>query len=101
MPCPPEIARILAQILSIGLLRARASGWNHDSDRCAIEADHLHNLPALLVDYDPALLHYYWNAERVGFMQRSACDEIAAFQPLWNALAEQIGAARGEEATTR
>src|ERR1043166_741489 len=44
MQCPPEIAEIVTQIISMGLLRIRASGWSGNADRCAIEADHLHNL---------------------------------------------------------
>jgi hypothetical protein len=88
MRCPPEIASIISGILSAGLLRIRAFGWNENAERCAVEADHLHNLPALLTDYRPELLDYYWRAERVGFMQRCSHDDLVEFEPLWNALAE-------------
>ena len=83
MQCPQEIAAILGKILSAGLLRIRALGWNQNPDRCAIEADHLHNLPALLTNYRPELLDYYWRAERAGFVKASSCAEIAEFEPLW------------------
>jgi hypothetical protein len=36
------------QILRIGLLRIRAFGEEGLADRCAIEADHLHNLPEIV-----------------------------------------------------
>jgi hypothetical protein len=91
MRCPPKIAEILAELLSTGLLRIRALGWSRNADRCAVEADHLHNLPRLLADYKPEMLDFYWNTERAAFMQHSSREEIAGFEPLWNELAEHVG----------
>jgi len=53
MTCPTEIAEILTEILRTGLLRIRALGWSGNAERCAIEADHLHNVPDLLAHYSP------------------------------------------------
>jgi hypothetical protein len=91
MQCPPEVSEILAKILSVGLLRIRALGWNRDAARCAVEADHLHNLPALLAAFNPELLDFYWRVERVAFIQCSSREEIAAFEPLWAALGDHVG----------
>lgn len=91
MQCPPQIATILCEILTVGLLHIRALAWNQNHERCAVEADHLHNLPGLLTNYRSELLEYYWQAERVSFVQASSHTEIAQFEPLWRALAEQIG----------
>jgi hypothetical protein len=88
MQCPPEIAEIVCEILRTGLLRIRAYGWDRNPERCAVEADHLHNLPGLLVDYKPELLDYYWRAERVGFIERSTPEDAKGFEPLWKALAK-------------
>ena len=85
MQCPPEIAEIVCEILRTGLLRIRALG---DADRCALEADHLHNLPDLLANYKPELLDYYWRVERVGFIARSTPADVQRFEPLWIALAK-------------
>jgi len=85
MKCPPEIAEIVCEILRIGLLRIRAFG---DGDRSALEADHLHNLPGLLANYQPELLDYYWRVERPSFVERSTAEDIQAFEPLWQALAK-------------
>jgi hypothetical protein len=63
MKCPEEVAESILEILRIGLLRARAAGWARDAERCALEADHLHNLPGLLADYTPERLRYYLEAE--------------------------------------
>jgi hypothetical protein len=87
MQCPPEIADILHEILRVGLLRIRAFGFAGDSGRCAIEADHLHNLPALLGDFRPESLDYYLNVERVCYSDQSDPDDVACFDSLWNSLA--------------
>jgi hypothetical protein len=87
MQCPPEIAEIVCEILQTGLLRIRALG---DAARCALEADHLHNLPGLLANYKPELLDYYWQVERVGFVERSTPEDIQGFEPLWKALAQHV-----------
>lgn len=86
MQCPPEIAAVITEILATGLLRIRALGWSGDAARCAVEADHLHNLPTLLHDFKPELLAYYWNAERAAFIERSSDEDAKIFQPHWNAL---------------
>lgn len=87
MTCPPEIADVVREILKTGLLRIRASAWSGDSRRCAIEADHLHNLPDLLADYSAERLEYYLEAERAGFVGQSTPEQAAAFEPLWKRLA--------------
>ena len=90
MQCTPEIAEIVCEILRIGLLRIRALGWDRNPGRCAIEADHLHNLPALIASFDLRRLEYYWDAERVSFIKQSRPEDVAVFEPLWKALAKHI-----------
>jgi hypothetical protein len=87
MRCPPEIAAILLGILRTGILRVRAMGWSQQADRCAVEADHIHNLPDLLNDYHPDRLRFYWETERTSFLQQSQHEEMGAFQLLWDRLA--------------
>jgi hypothetical protein len=89
MSCPPAIATILLEILQHGILRARAAGWSGDADRCAVETDHIHNLPALIEDYSPERLRYYWDAERVSFMSNCSADDVASWKPLWQRLQGQ------------
>jgi hypothetical protein len=83
MNCPPEIARILLEILGAASLRIRAAGWAGDASRCAVEADHIHNLPALLADYSGEGLAYYWQVEKPAFERQCGDGELAHFQPLW------------------
>jgi hypothetical protein len=92
MQCPPEIAKIVCEILTTGLLRIRAL---RDADRCALEADHLHNLPGLLANYKPELLDYYWQVERVAFIERTTSEDVQ-FKPLWSLLAKHVASPESE-----
>jgi hypothetical protein len=87
---------IVCDILRMGLLRIRALDWNQNPGRCAVEADHLHNLPGLLSSFKPELLDYYWNIERISFIQQSSRDDVAGFEPLWQSLAEHIHSGKDE-----
>jgi hypothetical protein len=84
MNCPPALAEIITAILRTGLLRIRNSG---DASRCSLEADHLHNLPALLTNFTPEGLQYYWEAERPAFLRQCPNGEATSFEELWRKLA--------------
>ena len=83
---PTDITRIVMEILKVGTLRIRALGWAGDARRCAIEADHLHNLPDLILAPSSAHLSYYWEAEKPAFEQASSEADLAMFRPLWDEL---------------
>ncbi len=82
MQCPQEIAEVLGQILHWGLLRIRTYS---NPRRSQVEADHLHNLPALLTKYSPDLLDYYWTVERPSYIARTM--DSQHYEPLWERLA--------------
>src|ERR1043166_5144996 len=46
---------------------------------------------ALLSAYRPGLLECYWHEERTAYVQRTSPDDLAAFEPWWNALGEFAG----------
>jgi hypothetical protein len=48
---PQPAIEAIAGILARSIVRIRASGWENDARWCAIEADHVHNLPDLIVDW--------------------------------------------------
>lgn len=99
MNCPSAVAEILLAILGQGVLQARAFGWSGDADRAAAEADHVHNLPALIAHYSPEQLDYYWTAERPSYLARARPEQAAPFRPLWEQLrphVETVLATRGE-----
>lgn len=97
MLCPREVADIIAEVLRTGLLRIRLSD---DARRSAVEADHLHNLPALLTDYRHELLDFYWRVERIAFIRDSSREDMASFEPLWAALAEHVAATKNDGVPT-
>jgi hypothetical protein len=87
MSCPPEIANILLNLITLGILRLRAHP--HDPNRCVIEADHIHNLPALIGNYSRSSLLYYWDVERPSFIKQiNQIPEAGsmAFEAFWDEL---------------
>jgi hypothetical protein len=87
-----EIRAVLLNLLSTGLLRVRASAWDGLIEKCALEADHLHNLPALVGSLNPATLRYYYEKERPRFMK--SVSNTAGFDADW----ERLGALLADSA---
>src|SRR3954467_11677357 len=92
MACPPEVSRIVLAMLQTGLLRIRSLAWSGEADRCAAEADHLHNLPSLLAGYSEELLYYYWDVERPAYMDQVPPDQLAQWEPHWQELRPHVEA---------
>jgi hypothetical protein len=92
MTCSTELAEILIEILTTGLLRIRALGWSGEAKRCAIESDHIHNVPDLLAHYSPERFDYYWNVERSSYINQTPVSELAVWEPLWRQLNEHLEA---------
>lgn len=64
-----ELREALTLLLEKCLLRIRGEAGKGDTESCRVEADHLHNIPRVLLDYQPGLLPYYWDAERLGYLE--------------------------------
>ncbi len=94
MSCPPEIAEVLLDVLAWGLVKIRHLGWAGQADRCAVEADHLHNLPRLLADYQPEGLLYYWDVERVCYIKIAPPEHLPAWESFWEQLEPHVEATR-------
>jgi hypothetical protein len=92
MHCPEDIRVIILEILRESVLRIRAAGWANDATRCAVLADHVHNLPELLLDYRPELLKYYWDATRPSFLKQCEGTRISleVFRALWDRLQDAM-----------
>lgn len=89
-PCPDDVRETVSEILSAGLLRLRTAAWSGDSRRCGVEADHLHNLPSLLGNFEPEKLMCYWHVEKPAFESASRCVSLEEFDPLWARLAPHV-----------
>lgn len=59
-------------------------GVTGHSEMCTVEADHLHNLPMLVLDPRLDLLSYYYNVERVTFLAQA--DYADQFNSDWDQL---------------
>ena len=72
--CPAEVADAITSILRESILLIRMAGSGDDADYCAVEANHIHNLPSLLRSYDRSRLERYlaWarTAYASGFQKR-------------------------------
>lgn len=82
MNCPPEIAEIILGLIQTALLRIRAQGWAGNSACCGAEADHVHNLPALLSNFSAELLQFYWEVERPAALREIGAEELRGYQEL-------------------
>jgi len=85
-PVEDEIRKLLLNILRTGILEIRAAGWDGKAALCAIEADHLHNLPGLIGNLKPEPLKYYFNVERLAYGTLS--NDTLKFASDWKRLEE-------------
>jgi hypothetical protein len=99
MECPVEILPLLTSIIQDGLLSIRVHGAAGRAERCAIEADHIHNLPHLIEDYRPELPEFYWNVERPAYLRASENADAEKFRRQWNGLAEFLEATSAARTT--
>jgi hypothetical protein len=76
-----QIRSILISLLKTGLLRIRALGFDGEAELCALEADHLHNLPDILQIPKTDLLAHYYNVHRPAFM--GLARDTSAFESDW------------------
>ena len=88
--CPDEVAQAVLEIIRWAVLSIRNAGWRGDAKYCAIEADHIHNLPSLLSDYQPDKLDYYLRIERPSYISQVR-EELSsvnaeAYQAQWQRL---------------
>jgi hypothetical protein len=91
MNCPTDVAREVARIVQIGVLRIRSLAASSDqARRCVYEADHIHNLPHLMIDYAPELLDFYWRVERPLLIRQLSSAECEAFRESWDRLAPLV-----------
>lgn len=92
--CSNELLAPLTQLLRIGLLRIRRAASEGDAALCMIEADHLHNLPALIEHFSDELLDFYLTVEWPAFLAQLErhvaaspnCRDVRQMEPLWAAL---------------
>ncbi len=86
---PADVREALAQILEIACLSIRVAARKGDVKYCAIEADHIHNLPDLLRKFDAAKLKYYLSVTRPSYIEalgQLPDTTVEPYQALWRQL---------------
>ena len=86
---PADVREALAQILEIAYLSIRVAARKGDAKYCAIEADHIHNLPELLRKFDAAKLKYYLTVTRPSYVEalsKLPGTTVEPYQPYWRQL---------------
>jgi hypothetical protein len=89
MNCPDEVAKTALEIIQNAILSIRFAAYRKHPDYCAIEADHIHNLPGLILNYRKEKLEYYLNIERQSYVERlKEMPDISseAFEEQWKKL---------------
>jgi hypothetical protein len=79
----------LISILYEAIVRIRHCGWCNLANQCAEEADHIHNIPGILLNPSVGQLKCYLKVEAVAF-RRVAGDTVFVFEPHWSVLEELL-----------
>lgn len=90
-PTDAEVKTAIARILSESLLRIRLQGALGDHRSCELEADHVHNLPNLLMNFSDELLAFYYNVERKQYLAQSRGKYPQSYDADWKTLAMRLG----------
>ena len=88
-----ERDEIYRQILHIGLNELRDAAVNGRIQYCAVEAEHLHNIPSLIGEPNELRHDYYFDAERAYYLERVERSEeiefmLGRYAELWQQLEE-------------
>ena len=90
MNTPPVVQASLLTILKIGLLNIRYYAGGKNLERCAIEANHLHNIPGLLQKFSIDLLKYYIDIERPQYVRETNDQVLEEIRGAWSELADWL-----------
>jgi hypothetical protein len=91
-----ERDQIYVQILHFGLLRLRDAACGGHVQYCAIEAEHLHNIPSLIDESNELRHQSYFEKERSYYLERvdrsipGVDFTLRRYEELWQQLAELI-----------
>lgn len=87
------IEELLLKIIEVGLLRIRVLGFDGRARECAVEADHLHNIPTAIMLHSDALVKAYIDTD-VPCLRSNCTWSLEEFAPLWQQLESAL---RGPE----
>jgi len=92
--CPEEVRETILEIIEVACLNIRVAGWGNHADYCAMEADHIHNLPSLLQKFRIEELRWYLDLQRNNYLHllQEHCPEYKgqSYDALWKKLEEAL-----------
>jgi hypothetical protein len=94
MNTPSIVQAALLTILKHGLLNIRYQAERKNCERCAIEANHLHNIPGLLENFSVDVLRYYLDLERPQYVRETNDQVLAQIRSAWVELADWLSEQR-------
>ena len=74
------------EIIERGVLNIRTLLARGDVGQAAVEANHIHNLPALLRGEQGQSEDVYWDVARTGYLRDSKPGWPSAFRDMWESL---------------
>ncbi len=89
-----HIHGLYLQVLRTAVLNIRLLGEQGRAKQCAIEADHVHNIPELLQTGNPGMEQYYWDVERTNCLRQADPVLASIFKPLWDQIEESRESAK-------
>ncbi len=90
MTIPPVIQASLLTILKLGLLNIRYHAQRKNCERCAIEANHLHNIPGLLEKFSVDLLKFYIDVEMPEYVRDTNGQVVDEIRSAWAELTDWL-----------
>jgi hypothetical protein len=105
---PTSKLELYVQLLEKALLNMRMHANRGDCAACAVEVDHVHNLPELIrlvLKGDTTGARraemYYWNTERLAYVRNRSGASSLPFEPLWQDLARYVEATKATDQRRR
>lgn len=85
------------QLLKVGFLLLRKASDENDTEWVAKEVEHLHNIPSLIGDQNTSRHRFYWDKERVPYMEwvKANASQVhrelveAMYHPIWDSMEGQ------------
>ncbi|MBI2805643.1 MAG: hypothetical protein HYX68_11755 [Planctomycetes bacterium] len=80
---------VYLEILEMAILNIRSLCAENNMTSCDHEASHVHNIPSFVRVYDPRRERYYWEVERVSYMEYGDPERVRCFGRLWAKLVSE------------
>lgn len=74
------------QIIELAISHIQKYAIRGEASYCVEETDHIHNIPNIILTYQPEDEAYYWKVERKCYIDSALQDAIVDFRKVWEDL---------------